>query len=278
MNAAGVATTLVSLNNTPPVVTITSPIDGSLYTLGPATTIPLTATITDAQHTSIELECAWQTVLHHNTHSHPEPIDSNCDTTTVITPEGCDGETYHFEILLTVTDAGGLATTAVSHLYPDCAPFILCAGDGSGAACPCGNFGAAGRGCENSLGTGGGSLAASGQARTSNDTLDLPASGLPAVGTALFFQGDDELANGLGAPFGDGLRCAGGEVRRLGVRPVSAGTASFGPTGLDTLSAVGLIPAEGAVRTYQVWYRNAASFCTPSTFNLTNGLRITWIP
>jgi hypothetical protein len=31
-------------------------------------------------------------------------------------------------------------------------------------------------------------------------------------------------------------------------------------------------------RTYQVWYRNAAAFCTASTFNLTNGWRTTWGP
>jgi hypothetical protein len=29
-------------------------------------------------------------------------------------------------------------------------------------------------------------------------------------------------------------------------------------------------------RSYQVWYRNAAAFCTPSTFNLTNGTSIVW--
>jgi hypothetical protein len=29
---------------------------------------------------------------------------------------------------------------------------------------------------------------------------------------------------------------------------------------------------------YQVWYRNASAFCTPATFNLTNGLRVTWVP
>jgi hypothetical protein len=34
----------------------------------------------------------------------------------------------------------------------------------------------------------------------------------------------------------------------------------------------------GSVRTYQCWYRNAASFCTPSTFNLTNGWQATWAP
>jgi hypothetical protein len=32
------------------------------------------------------------------------------------------------------------------------------------------------------------------------------------------------------------------------------------------------------VRSYQAWYRNAAAFCTPSTFNLTNGYSVTWAP
>ncbi|MEY2806172.1 MAG: hypothetical protein RIR65_589, partial [Planctomycetota bacterium] len=31
-------------------------------------------------------------------------------------------------------------------------------------------------------------------------------------------------------------------------------------------------------RTYQAWYRNAAAFCTPSGFNLGNGLEIVWAP
>jgi hypothetical protein len=31
-------------------------------------------------------------------------------------------------------------------------------------------------------------------------------------------------------------------------------------------------------RTYQVWYRNSAAFCTPDVFNLSNGLVVTWVP
>jgi hypothetical protein len=27
-----------------------------------------------------------------------------------------------------------------------------------------------------------------------------------------------------------------------------------------------------------VWYRNAASFCTVDTFNLSNGVSVTWVP
>jgi len=36
--------------------------------------------------------------------------------------------------------------------------------------------------------------------------------------------------------------------------------------------------AAAGTRTYQVWYRNAAAFCLPETFNLTNGVEATWVP
>jgi hypothetical protein len=36
--------------------------------------------------------------------------------------------------------------------------------------------------------------------------------------------------------------------------------------------------AAGAVRIYQAWHRDAADFCTPATFNATNGARIAWAP
>jgi hypothetical protein len=29
---------------------------------------------------------------------------------------------------------------------------------------------------------------------------------------------------------------------------------------------------------YQAWFRNSAAYCTSSTFNLSNGLRATWLP
>jgi len=36
--------------------------------------------------------------------------------------------------------------------------------------------------------------------------------------------------------------------------------------------------AAGDVRRYQVWFRDAAAFCTASTFNLSNGLEASWSP
>ena len=83
-------------------------------------------------------------------------------------------------------------------------------------------------------------------------------------------------AGGTGTVFGDGLRCAGGMVVRLGTKTNVAGSSHYPAAGDPSVSVRGSITAPGT-RTYQVWYRNAASFCTPSTFNLSNGLSIVWM-
>lgn len=116
-------TLLISVNNTPPVVTITSPLDGTLYPLGPDIEYDLLADLSDAEHEVASLTCSWVTVLHHNDHTHPEPADSQCTTTTVISPIGCVEEDYWYTIELTVTDPEGLSTTAISSLYADCPIF-----------------------------------------------------------------------------------------------------------------------------------------------------------
>ena len=46
---------------------------------------------------------------------------------------------------------------------------------------------------------------------------------------------------------------------------------------IDDLKRDGKTGWEG-VRNYQAWYRNAAVFCSVSTFNLTNGYSVTWAP
>jgi hypothetical protein len=153
-----------------------------------------------------------------------------------------------------------------------------CFGDGTGTACPCGNSGAAGRGCAHSANSSGARLETVGSAQVSNDTLALIASSMPPTASCLFFQGTAATANGSGVTFGDGLRCVAGSTIRLITKFASAGSAQY-PTGAEPrISVRGLVPAAGAVRTYQVWFRNSAPFCTAATFNLTNGLRVTWLP
>jgi hypothetical protein len=152
-----------------------------------------------------------------------------------------------------------------------------CFGDGTGASCPCGNSSSMGSsaGCLHSLG-GAGRLRASGVASVSTDSLVLRGEAMPSS-SALYFQGTSRSGGGLGVAFGDGLRCAGGVVVRLGTKANVVGASLYPAAGDLPVSSAGLV-APGDVRTYQIWYRNAASYCTASVFNLTNGLELTWAP
>ncbi len=150
-----------------------------------------------------------------------------------------------------------------------------CPGDGTGTACPCANHSPVGNreGCLSSLGVGG-KLVATGTASIGGDTITLLGSQMPNS-SALYFQGTTQQNGGNGVTFGDGLRCAGGVVIRLKTIPNVGGMSQYPQAGDLSVSARGLVTTPG-VRTYQVWYRNAADFCTPSTFNLSNGWEITW--
>ena len=117
-------TLIVSVNNTPPNVTITSPVNGTLYPPNNQTPVNLTATVSDTESPiDSQLLYQWQVLLHHNDHNHGNPVDTNHATTAVIEPTGCDGiNIYYYRILLTVTDPAGLATMREVRLYPDCGP------------------------------------------------------------------------------------------------------------------------------------------------------------
>ncbi len=179
----------------------------------------------------------------------------------------------------TVADTGaGVAPIVDIGAYEFPAPVVtaFCFGDGTATLCPCGNDAPffSNTGCLNSLGTGG-LLASTGSARVLSDTFVLQGSGM-TNSSCLYFQGTTQLNGGNGTLFGDGIRCAGGSVIRLGTKMNTAGASQY-PVGADpTISVKGLVVAAGTVRTYQCWYRNAAAFCAVETFNLTNGLSVTW--
>ena len=111
---------IISVNNTPPVVNITSPVKNSTYTVGGDAVYPCTATVTDAQHSGSQLKYEWQTILRHNSHEHPESIDNNVSTSTRISRVGCNGDNYYWMIRLKVTDAAGLTTIDSSKIFPNC--------------------------------------------------------------------------------------------------------------------------------------------------------------
>ncbi|MEQ1633536.1 MAG: hypothetical protein ABL997_14255 [Planctomycetota bacterium] len=150
-----------------------------------------------------------------------------------------------------------------------------CFGDGTGRACPCGNASAVHEdvGCLNSLGTGG-RVRASGTASVVGDSLVLVGTQMPD-NSALYFQGSARVNGGAGAVFGDGLRCVDGSIARLGTKSNLAGTSSYPEVGDVPIAIRGSVQA-GETRYYQVWYRNATAFCTSTTFNLTNGVSVSW--
>jgi glucose/arabinose dehydrogenase len=110
----------VSLDNTPPQVVITSPVDGSTYSMSQNTQVPMTALISDDEFGPAQLTCSWQVTLHHDTHNHPEPPDPQCSTSAIISPVGCDGHEYSYEFALTVTDPAGLSTKQSVFMFPNC--------------------------------------------------------------------------------------------------------------------------------------------------------------
>ncbi len=140
------------------------------------------------------------------------------------------------------------------------------------SGCPCGNNGGPGAGCANSLNGSGARLVGRGVASLANDTFTLEASGMPNS-SCLYFQGTTQAAT----VFGDGLRCAAGSVIRLGSKSNVAGDSRYPMAGDLPISVRGAIGAASS-RTYQAWYRNAAAYCTASTFNLTNGYLVEWRP
>ena len=112
---------IISVNNTPPQVSIISPERNWFYKVGADTTLSLRAEVSDLEHTESMLSYRWQTILRHNNHEHPDPVDTSKSTSSVISRIGCNGETFHWFIKLSVTDGHGLTSYDSVKLYPGCA-------------------------------------------------------------------------------------------------------------------------------------------------------------
>lgn len=170
---------------------------------------------------------------------------------------------------------GGVAYT---YDPPVAAGELYCSGNGGAVACPCANTGWVFRGCANGYTDHGALLFAAGEARVSNDTLQLIVYGEWHTSNSLLLQGTLPANGGTGHVFGDGIACVGGTSKRLSVQQAYVGMATFPGSGQAPISVQGLIPPQGGVRYYQVIYRDPLNFCTSSEFNYTNGCMVTWLP
>jgi len=160
--------------------------------------------------------------------------------------------------------------------HPDVGtPF--CSGDGSATACPCGNASVAGAntGCGHSLGAGA-TLTAMGTASVALDTLVLRG-GSMLDSLVVYLQSATQLAGGAAVVFGDGVRCIGSTLRRLGAKRNSYGCSQY-PGVRDAPVSVRGGASAGATLYYQLWYRDPIANCTSDDFNMSNALAITWLP
>ncbi len=177
--------------------------------------------------------------------------------------------------------AGTLATSNLA-AWRGCGGTIdrFCFGDGTTSPCPCGNSGLAFRGCNNSANSLGARLNATGAANP--DTIELYVAGETPSAATLVFQGNVLLSTPQ--PFGDGLRCVSGSLKRMYTTNAVSGSLAvpaIGQPSVSTRSAqLGDPLAPGDVRGYQAWYRDVnPSFCAPpngANWNLSNALRIVW--
>ncbi|MBK7644083.1 MAG: hypothetical protein IPJ19_13705 [Planctomycetes bacterium] len=175
------------------------------------------------------------------------------------------------------TSAGGFTANKIARWF-GCSTEVFCAGDGTQAACPCANFGAAGHGCENSAQTGG-APGRHGKRDPGHARAHLERE--LASSLSIFLQGDATVAP---TAFGDGLRCTAGNLKRLYIRNAASGTASAPQAGDPSITArsaaLGDPIAPRSTRYYQVYYRDPQlGFCAApqgSSFNVSQAVRIVW--
>lgn len=122
----------------------------------------------------------------------------------------------------------------------------------------------------NSVGAGG-RMGFDGSASLAANDLTLKADQLPAGQPGLFFYGRDQVQ----VPFGNGLRCAGGQIVRL---PLTMTTAA-GAVAFDVDSSAlpgGDVIAVGEYVYFQYWYRDPAA--GGPAFSFTDGLAARFCP
>jgi hypothetical protein len=203
--------------------------------------------------------------------------DDGCAPQSTLSFPATAGATYLIQIGDASGAPGGTGLFQITLGGPTVTPY--CSGDGSATACPCGNAGAIDQGCANSSEANGARLTATGTASVSADSLLLACSGMVPGSFSLFLQGSQPFNGGAGVALGDGLRCIGGTLVTLGVKRNGGGASAIGaPNGDVAISVAGNVTPAGGTLSYQCWYRDPTSFCTPGTFNTSNGLEVVWIP
>jgi hypothetical protein len=184
-------------------------------------------------------------------------------------------------------DTNGVDDAFVRDLQADGFVSLCDPGTADVMPCPCSNPPSdLGRGCDNSAGTGGAALSASGIAYLSVDSLALTTSGETPNALSVVMQGNGAVPAGV--VYGQGVRCVGGTIiRRLFIKQAVAGSitapnfAAGDPPVSARSAAKGDVIQPGQSRWYLVYYRDPVVLggCPASaTFNATQTGQVTWWP
>jgi hypothetical protein len=201
-----------------------------------------------------------------------------------------DGRYVAFESAATNLVAGDTNSTSDAFVHDRTySAFVSLCEPGAGGvlSCPCSNPPSGpGRGCDNSSGTGGAILSASGVAYLSADSLVFEADLEKPSALSIVMQGNAGVS--AGAPYGQGIRCLGGSViRRLYIKTAFYGTISAPDFGSGDPQVSVRSAEKGDViqaadsRWYLVYYRDPIVLggCPAgSTFNATPTGQVTWLP
>jgi len=109
----------VSVGNSPPIPTITTPLSTTLFRVNQVVT--LTGSATDPEQGTLPSSTlTWTVLLHHDEHVHPLLLQSgNNITFSFPQPEDIPGAaTSYVEIILEATDSGGLTGVAMRDIQP----------------------------------------------------------------------------------------------------------------------------------------------------------------
>jgi hypothetical protein len=155
-------------------------------------------------------------------------------------------------------------------LLPDLYASFCDDADGSLASCPCA-AGTPESGCDIAQGTGGVALDVVAQETSPINRATLSGTGFPSMGTpASIVIRAGALDTAAPVVFGDGLRCVGTPIVRLGAAFATGGTSTH-TFGHGAMAGTG-------DNVYQLWFRNTPiSYCDPAAaFNLSNGRTLAW--
>ncbi|GAA1037210.1 ThuA domain-containing protein [Virgisporangium ochraceum] len=110
-----VLTRVITVGNTAPTVTVTTPVDGTFFSWGDQ--IPFTVTVTDPEDGTIDCSRVTVTfVLGHDTHGHPQGSTTGCTGTLTAPADGADhaGGYLYGGISASYTDLGANGQPALT--------------------------------------------------------------------------------------------------------------------------------------------------------------------